>query len=325
MNKIEEFYRSGKPVKPLYFAGSALRMAVPRWWRCRQRRQLLQGWEMRPDADYIRQRVDFYCRLKETGDYKLSEVAERVDQLSRSKGPSAYWYDLNCLLRYFPAHLRIDWFAGDVWNNPDFPTVQKARRLDDKADNGVILNLNRVRHFLHPHDNIPFVEKMPMLVFRGDIYRKPLRRRFFERFFNHPLCDLGETRGGENPEWHKPRISIPDHFRYRFVLVIEGNDVASALQWVMASNCVPVMTAPTAEHWLMHSRLQPGVHYVEINSDFSDLDKKLRYYITHVDEAELISEESKKWYAQFSDNRRELIISLLVLEKYFRATGQNFE
>eukprot|EP00316_Scyphosphaera_apsteinii_P006374 CAMPEP_0119310466 /NCGR_PEP_ID=MMETSP1333-20130426/19585_1 /TAXON_ID=418940 /ORGANISM="Scyphosphaera apsteinii, Strain RCC1455" /LENGTH=84 /DNA_ID=CAMNT_0007314655 /DNA_START=1 /DNA_END=252 /DNA_ORIENTATION=+ len=50
----------------------------------------------------------------------------------------------------------------------------------------------------------------------------------------------------------------------RYLLSIEGNDVASNLKWALASNSVVVMPLPTRETWLMEGLLQPYVHFVPI-------------------------------------------------------------
>ena len=154
------------------------------------------------------------------------------------------------------------------------------------------------------------------MFFRGDIYDKPARIKFFEQWAEHPLFDLGDTNRHHPSKWRSEFVSIPDHFRYKFILALEGYDMASSLQWIMASNCVPVMPKPTVEGWLMHSRLIPGIHYIEIEPDFSDVGEKIEYYVNHPAEAEKISMESKKWAQQFHDSKRERLISLLVVEKY---------
>ena len=132
--------------------------------------------------------------------------------------------------------------------------------------------------------------------------------------------DLGDTNRSHPSEWQTDFISVPDHFKYQFILALEGYDVASALQWIMASNCVPVMTRPAVESWLMHGRLIPGVHYIEIAPDFSDVGEKMEYYVNHPEEARKISVESKKWASQFFNRKRERLVSLLVVDKYLRMT-----
>ena len=116
-------------------------------------------------------------------------------------------------------------------------------------------------------------------------------------------------------------MKIEEHFSYKYILALEGYDVASALQWIMASNCIPVMPRPTTEGWLMHGALIPGIHYIEIADDFSDAEEQIAYYNSHPDEAKQISEASKEWARQFEDKKRESIISYLVAERYLMLSG----
>lgn len=320
---LREMYRSGKPVKLLYYCGWAMRKLRARPLLRRRLKRLLRDWEGRPDADYIRRRIEHYCPLK-PGAVSLPAEAEPIHRLNRSRGKRVYYIDIERWLAYFPKHLRISFVPGDVYKNPATASVIKARRLDDEnPELATVMNLNRVRHFPRPHDPIPFRDKKPVLFFRGKIGDKPLRIRCFEQWHDSPLTDLGDTsRRPQRPEWGAEKISIARHFDYQYILVLEGNDVGSSLQWVMGSNCVPVMTRPKVEHWLMHSRLEPGVHYVEIADDFSDLEEKLRWYMAHPEEGEKIARASKEYYQQFLDRKRERDISLLTLARYFEATGQ---
>jgi spore maturation protein CgeB len=82
------------------------------------------------------------------------------------------------------------------------------------------------------------------------------------------------------------------------------------------------MPRPAYETWFMEGTLVPEEHYIEIRPDYADLEEKLRHYIAHPAEAERISQNAHAYVTQFFDPRRELLTSLLVLQKYFRLTGQ---
>ncbi len=147
--------------------------------------------------------------------------------------------------------------------------------------------------------------------------------KFFERYFNHPLCDLGHTGSKSvHKEWQKPKISIAEHLPYKFLLSLEGNDVASNLKWAMSSNSLVFSPKPKFETWFMEGTLIGGVHFVEIEPDYSDLEEKLLYFIANPNEAKEIIHNAHIYCRQFFDKRREDIISLLVLEKYFYYAGQ---
>ena len=126
-----------------------------------------------------------------------------------------------------------------------------------------------------------------------------------------------------NPaEWRTEKKTINEHLDYKFIMALEGIDVASNLKWVMSSNSIAVMPRPTCETWFMEGTLIPNYHYIEIKPDFSDLEERLNYYIEHVDESLEIINHAHEYVSQFKDKRRENLISLLVLDKYFKMTGQ---
>ncbi len=214
--------------------------------------------------------------------------------------------------------MRLPCISGDTFENPEVPVLCKARRLDDKIDNCVLFNMDKYRHFTNINDNIPFEEKANVLFFRGEIHGKPHRIRFFEKWANHPNFNIGDISRNWQSPWSATKVSIPEHFRYKYILVLEGNDVATSLQWVCESNCIPVMIRPTVESWIMHGAMISGVHYIEISPDFCDVADKIDYYNSHQDEARRISKASKEWIKQFSDSKRENIISYLVAERYCR-------
>lgn len=58
--------------------------------------------------------------------------------------------------------------------------------------------------------------------------------------------------------------TIREHLDYKFIMAIEGNDVASNLKWVMSSNSLAVMPRPTCETWFMEGTLIPDYHYIEV-------------------------------------------------------------
>ena len=71
----------------------------------------------------------------------------------------------------------------------------------------------------------------------------------------------------------------------------------------------------------MEGTLRPNYHYIEVKDDFSDLEERLTYYIEHPEEAEAIIQHAHEYVAQFQDQERERLISLLVLQKYFEMTS----
>ncbi len=241
---------------------------------------------------------------------------------------SAYFFDSYEFTRWFDDALRWRLLPGDVITVPEVPSIVKSRPIAGDNANSVLLNLDKHRHFVFLRDAIPFRAKEDRAIFRVSLNTHfPTfvhRRRFMERYFGSACCDAGISNrpAGYPAEWTKPHISMYDHLRYKFILTIEGNDVATNLKWVMSTNSLAVMPRPTYETWFMEGTLVPNYHYVEIRPDFSDLEERMQYYIDHPEEAEAIIAHAHDYIARFRNAERERIISLLVLRRYFERTGQ---
>lgn len=321
---LKYLLHSGKNGKlPYYLRNMARTYLLPDALFRARRKAIIESLDTRPDRDYILRRVDYYCRLSTPA--PLQEDKGPIGQFSRRGGHgSVYFFDTNEYLRYFPPHLRWNYRFGDVNTLLPFPSICKSRPIGDGNENSVLLNLDKVRHFIFLHDKKPFSQKKPMAIFRGEIDGKARRQAFCRMWYGSDVCDVGEivSRHCVCPEWRRPKMTLYEHLDYQFVICLEGNDVASNLKWVMSSNSLAVMPRPTCETWYMEGRLIPNYHYVEIRPDFSDLAERIHYFSTHPQEAEKILQHAHQWRAQFQDRRRERLISLLVLDKYFRMTAQ---
>ena len=117
-------------------------------------------------------------------------------------------------------------------------------------------------------------------------------------------------------------MTIKEHLKYKFIMALEGNDVASNLKWIMSSNSIAVMPEPEFETWFMEGTLIPDYHYIRIKADYSDLEERINYYIEHPEKAQEIINHAHEYVEQFKNKKREKLISLLTLQKYFTQTGQ---
>ena len=57
------------------------------------------------------------------------------------------------------------------------PSIVKSRPIMGNNENSVLLNLDKVRHFVFLRDKREFVKKENKAIFRGKIYEKPHRIR----------------------------------------------------------------------------------------------------------------------------------------------------
>ena len=158
---------------------------------------------------------------------------------------------------------------------------------------------------------------------RGTGFR-PNRRILLSTHFNNPRCNVGrvdtQDKDPEQLSYLTPSMSIQEQLDYKFILSLEGMDVATNLKWIMSSNSLCFTPKLVYETWFMEGKLQAGVHFVEVKDDFSDLDEKMDYYLAHPEEAKAIISNAQQWVAQFKDAKREKLLSLMVADKYFSHT-----
>jgi hypothetical protein len=306
-----------KNSKFCYFAKNFLSYILPNFlFRRRLHTQLLKLAEY--DRDYVVKRVNYYNKLDKNFNYDQSMTQIKDFKLRVKLKPHVYFLDIYEYIRYFPKENHFSFIFGDVTHIPQIPSIVKSRPVCNGNQNSIVLNLDKVRHFMFVNDKKRFEEKTDKLVGRLAVFQSH-RVKFWEMYFNHPMCDLRQTnrRNTEHPEWIGKYMTLGKHLDFKFILCLEGNDVATNLKWVMSSNSIAVMPKPTYETWFMEGTLVGGYHYIEIKKDYSDLEEKLNYYIKHTDEALKIIENAHRFVEQFQDKKREKLISLLVLQKYF--------
>lgn len=327
-------FKSGKPIKFFYFLSGFMKQLIPDMIFRNRLSDRLEEAARRPDYDYIRRRVDYYMKVGKP--FTVSQIDRyqkgpgwiqytgEIGKYRRKMFCATYFFDQYEVTKWFPCKLRWNFCPGDVYFTPEVPTVVKSRLLSSDNANSVILKLDKLRHFMFVQDAIPFREKKDMAVFRGKIRSSRVRTKFLKMFFGHPMFDCGVVgkNGGYPEKWMTSKKTIKEHLQYKFIMALEGNDVASNLKWVMSSNSLAVMTRPTCETWFMEGTLIPDYHYVEVKDDFSDLPDKLQYYIEHPDKAEDILVHAHDFVRQFRDKEREELISLFVADRYFRLSGQ---
>jgi hypothetical protein len=311
--------RKYKNNRPIYYVRAILRELFPDYF-CRIKLQTKFKKQTEFDIEYIKKRVNYYNKLENCKPPFNFQV-----QLSEFKIPPkirAYYFDSYEYTRFFNKNLKASFLPGDITHVPDFPTIVKSRPLGDHNANSIIINLDKIRHFIFVNDKNPFTGKKNMLVGRGAV-SQPHRKRFLELYFNHPLCNVGQVnKDNAGNKYLVGKMTIEEQLDYKFILSLEGNDVATNLKWIMSSSSLAVMPQPKYETWFMEGTLVPNHHFILIKDDYSDLEERLKYYIKHTDQAIEIIRNANEYVRQFRNKKREDVISLMVLDKYFRETGQ---
>ena len=301
--------------KVFYYARNVARDVIPQGLFRRRLAVRLEKARLCDEA--ARRRVSYYNKLQDG--FAPSANAVRVSKLPFT--PTMYYYDLKEFARYFDPGLLIDVEFGDVRNVPKVPTIVKDRPIRDDDQNAVIMKLDKFRHFQMPADAIAFSDKLPTVVWRGDL-NNPIRTKFLKAVRDLPFCDVGSHKPNAPAEYAKPFLSISQHQRYRYIVSLEGNDVATNLKWILSSKSLCLMPPPTYETWFAERQLEANVHYVPLAADFSDIADHVAYFERHPAKAERIIAAANAYCRTFENEQTEQAISLLVLYKYFVLSGQ---
>jgi hypothetical protein len=102
----------------------------------------------------------------------------------------------------------------------------------------------------------------------------------------------------------------------KYIISCPGNMNESGLHWKLASNSVILMAPPEACTWLLEDRLIPGIHYVRVKDDWSDLESQLEWCRSHQSTCQEIAENARKFVNQFVDQSSEEALGAEVFRRY---------
>jgi hypothetical protein len=243
------------------------------------------------------------------------------------------------LIRYVKlAGFRKLWFCcGDKpYTGNNFPVLVKTRDTFNQLSRGVIANLNSGRHWdLNLSQDVAWADKLNDVYWRGADTGHELhnndRVNFVSRFFGK--YDVAFSDYSQNyidspylysKEWLKGFCSREDFLKRKYLPVIDGNDKSSSLNWVLASNSIPIMPKPRFHSWLCEKFLESGVHYVEVERDFSDFEEKLDWCKSHDEECKIIAGNGSQFIKDnFTDMAFEIKVERDMIE-YFHSTIEIF-
>ncbi len=249
------------------------------------------------------------------------------------------------VLRVFQKH-EIDGnfavYLGDGRPSPEAPIFCKARRLPDPGY-AIPFPIKYGRHFgpVAKVDgiDIPFREKDDRLIWRGattghfplDGETRPGARAYIPSItakMTGKDVDIGFSEITPNIDpatalriepFVKDGLDMRAHLRSKYILCLEGNDVATSLKWILYSNSVPVMPHPGVESWACESLLRPFTHYVPVAADLSDLADVHAWCIANEEKCERIAQNGKSFMQAFLDegleNRLQRRVATLYSER----------
>ena len=116
---------NGKNNKFMYYIKSTSRSLVPSYFLKSEAQCLLKDWNRWSDADYVRDRVDYYNKL--TVSTQLPSDAEYVGNIHNTG--NVYYRDSYEIVRYFDKSLKIATAFGDNTEVPKVPAICKSRPI----------------------------------------------------------------------------------------------------------------------------------------------------------------------------------------------------
>lgn len=281
------------------------------------------------ELEYIKNRLNYYNNINdfftlEPDKITLKHILRRASNVGTSKINSgllkdtSYSYDFYKITKYFDQNLIVKRDFGDCTDDLSF-TVTKSRPI---GANNVIMKLNSRRHFTFTNDELKFNEKDDKCVFRGACYQAN-REAFLKKFFNHERVNVGDVSSREDLKDYKGNfLSKKEQLKYKFIISLEGNDVATNLKWILASNSIALTPKLEYETWFMEGRLVPNEHFALLNDDYSNLFDVMDNLLSNENLAKNIIKNANDYAKVFFDEEQEKLLNILVLAKYFYFSNQ---
>lgn len=247
---------------------------------------------------------------------------------------SCYFKDFSIYLNNYyketdKKNIECLFYFGDSVRFKDTPCFIKAKKINSN-DYSVLLNLNTERHtgMLKdiPNLDIPFNKKINSLLWRGTdtAYNdNDKRSEIILKYQNskNTNIDIKFTKFVNKRDLSKytiaKKMTIGEMLKYKFLLSLEGNDVATNLKWILLSNSVVLMAKPTKCSWFMEDMLIPFTHYVPLNDDCSNIEEMYNWCMDNLDKCKVISQNATSFMKKFLNDENEKYILNKVLKEYF--------
>ncbi len=179
--------------------------------------------------------------------------------------------------------------------------LTKSRKIPGRCS--MLLPFNRPRHwkFKYIPGETPWAEKKEEIVWRGVTTGRRIRKDYVTALsarYNVKFTAVVQHKHDWITNKHmmgKPLKALAI-LKYKYVLVLPGNDVATSLKWLMQQQSVIVMPPPRVEGWLMEGLLVPYKHYVPIHSPHK-MSSVLAWMRSNDDKCREIAKNAQRWYA----------------------------
>lgn len=210
-------------------------------------------------------------------------------------------------------------FYGESGATDELPVIRKARRVSDKA--AVLYDLRSLRYntpcLVVEKNDIPWSKKINSVIWRGATTGESVREDFVKSYFEK--YDIGFSTVKQKPHLEafvKNKISVSQQLNYKFIVSLQGNDLASNIRWVLYSNSVVIMPKPEWTSWTMEEKLIPYVHYLPLNDELSNLEELLAWAANNDNQCNEIAQNGKQYAFQFLDRKYDTNMRMMFLKEY---------
>ena len=302
----------------------------------------LGGWSP-GSQDAWDERGTIICGASESRRHIFSRYADRYSKRElRGARYKNYIREAQRLVSAVDRQATFEVFPGDTRDRFSRPTFVKSRMVRDRDAPCVPLPLGRSRHWNAiaqvASQDVDFKRKANTLVWRGGttgVFKSwngqiPYSSRFHVASLATPRAGLviayseivqlddsttdiplSVLRGRI-----RPPLSMREQLQSKFLLSLEGNDVATGLKWMLYSNSAVVMPRPTCETWACEGELIPFKHYIPVKDDLSDLEEVFDWCLMNLDAAEEIARNGRRFIESFLDQPLETEILRQVISSY---------
>lgn len=241
--------------------------------------------------------------------------------------PYRFWGNVNKVRNYdIPYNQKKDmivWRGATTGNNKITPTrkstLGKMRKLIKHT-----IRMTSNKEDVHLQDFLSKYFKDTIIWRRATTCKNkitPTRFDFVSKYSDESqIMNVGFSQIVQNKESYsdlvKGKMTLKEQLQYKFLVSLQGNDVASGLKWMLYSNSVVMMAKPTICSWAMEDQLKPFVHYLPLKDDFSNLEEVYQWAISNENACIEIANNATRFIEMFLDIRRELLIECEVMRRY---------
>jgi len=95
------------------------------------------------------------------------------------------------------------------------------------------------------------------------------------------------------------KVHYSEFFKYKIILIIDGDNTPSNYMWAFATGCVPVIIS-NVTHWFFEY-IHPYIHYIPVKYDLSDLTERIEWIRNNDRHAEHIAKNALYFSKQVFD------------------------